>query len=497
MGEEKKLTAQEIDELRMHLETEQSKTESEAEERSSKPVKPLVVTISDDRMQARIYAVDPGADNHYSKEEIFSFLKNNNVTAGIDENMVDQLAAGLRYDEDVLIASGQAMQQSKDGYFEFLFETRPAKEPIIRPDGTADYSAVGRLQNITAGDVVARYHPAVPGSKGFTVIGVEILPKPVKELTPLRGKNISRNDETGEYTATAAGKISYSSGNIEILTLHEIHGDVDLVTGTVEFYGDIVIYGNVESGVIIRAGRNLTITGTVGPARLFAGGDIVLEKGIQGGEKGTVSARGNVLAEFIEYAKVTAGLDVSAGSIINSTVNAGNNVILKGKRASVMGGSVHALSSISAKSVGSVSEMRTILHTGLLEEDYRFFTELLSMEKKYRQELGSIMGRLKEMLLAKQEGRLVLNQFQKQELFDMNEKKNLIYEQLDRITTEKEKLEKKMKDGENSWISVTGDIYRGVVICIGIYKLAVMSKQTYVRYICRDGMVEATPVIRT
>ena len=54
------------------------------------------------------------------------------------------------------------------------------------------------------------------------------------------------------------------------------------------------------------------------PAQIFAGGDIILQKGIQGGGKGRVSARGNIFSDFIEYADIEAGMDVYANSIINS-----------------------------------------------------------------------------------------------------------------------------------------------------------------------------------
>lgn len=496
MGELKKLTAQELDELREQLKAEQDKTRQASERQSLEAPRLLTVTISEDKMLACVNAQDPGPGEVYTKEEIMTRLRKNNIVRGIDETAVDRIVAGLCYGQDVPVANGQPLKQGKDGSFELFFQNHTPKEPVIREDGTADYSAMGRLENISVGDVVARYYPAEAGEKGYTVTGAELVPRMTRDIPPLRGKNIFRNDETGEYTATAAGKISYTAGNIEILTLHEIHGDVDLITGTVEFYGDIVIYGNVESGVMIRAGRNLTVTGTVGPARLFAGGDIVLEKGIQGGEKGTVSARGNVFAEFVEYARVDAGMDVSAGSIINSMVKAGGNVILKGKRASIMGGNVHALHSISAKSVGGVSEMRTILHTGFSEEDYRAFAELVSREKMQKQIAGRLIERMTELLQARKEGRIVLNSCQKQELFDMNEQKNKIYEQIDTIAAEKEKLAKKMKEGENSWISVTDRVYRGTIICIDVVKLPVMSEQTYVRYICQNDVIEVTPIIR-
>lgn len=89
------------------------------------------------------------------------------------------------------------------------------------------------------------------------------------------------------------------NGKIDIQALHEINGDVTLITGKVEFFGDVVITGGVESGVIIRAGRNIEIKGNVEAVSLFAGGDIILGRGIQGAQRAKIIARGIFMRIFL------------------------------------------------------------------------------------------------------------------------------------------------------------------------------------------------------
>ena len=66
----------------------------------------------------------------------------------------------------------------------------------------------------------------------------------------------------------------------------------------VDFNGDIVIHGNVEAGVVINAGKSLTVDGVVESASITAGGMVCLKRGMQGGGKGSITAGGDIFTEF-------------------------------------------------------------------------------------------------------------------------------------------------------------------------------------------------------
>ena len=495
MGELKKLTPQQLEELRQQLKSEKKMMERE-ENRSvcDELKKRITVTVSDDKMSAFITLHNPGEESSYSKEEIVSELRKNKVVLGYREDILDRLAAGEWYDVETQIAYGKSVIQGCDGYYEFNFSTNSRKEPVIREDGTADYSAMGRLENVKEGFVIAKYIPAVQGKKGFTVTGAELIPKYAKDLPVLRGKNILKNNDTNEYTATKSGKISYSNGNIEILTVHEINDDVDLITGTIEFYGDVVINGNVEAGVVIRSGRNVTITGTVSAAKIFAGGDVILSKGIQGGAKGKISARGSVYADFIEYAEVDAMADVNANSIINSKINAVGKVILKGKRGSLIGGFTHALKGIQINSSGNLSEAKTILHSGTKEEDYLELSKLLSQERRMKQALVLVVEKMTEILQLKKNNQGVFTIKQKEILFQLNTQKDDYYKKIDELNKDKQELTKRMSLGQGTNITIKRDVHRGTIISIDTAILSIVKDECYVRFICKNSAIERTSI---
>ncbi len=496
MGELKKLTPQELAELRVQLKMEQSSlTGEEEQEVLEETAKKITVKVARDKMTATIMLHEP-EDETYSKDEIIEALQKNNVTTGYIEDALKKLIKGELYDEDVLVAQGTPPVQGKDGYFEFFFSTISRKQPLIREDGTADYSAMGRLETVQEGDVIAKYHPSVQGEKGVTVTGADLMPRYVRELPVLRGKSIARNDDTNEYTATASGKISYINGNIEIHVVHEVNTDVDMTTGNIDFYGDIIITGNVEAGVTIRSGRNITVEGTVSAAKLYAAGDIVLQRGIQGGGKGKVSARGNVFADFIEYAEITAAGDINANSIIGSQIDASGHVLLQGKRGSVMGGVTHGLKGITLKTAGNLSEVKTTLHAGFKEEDYQKTADLIREEKELTQTVNQLVKKMTAILQQRKKSNTGFNKKQKAILLELNDKKEEYYKRIDEIGKDKQELATKMALGRTASIIIKGDIFRGTTVSIDVASLNVMKQESFVRYICKNDKIERRTVPR-
>ena len=47
------------------------------------------------------------------------------------------------------------------------------------------------------------------------------------------------------------GKIDIENDKIRIQPIYEVSGDANLTTGSIDFTGDIVIHGSVDSGVTI------------------------------------------------------------------------------------------------------------------------------------------------------------------------------------------------------------------------------------------------------
>lgn len=476
------------------------KTQSTAAEQAEEEQKPLIETnltegtylrVEDDEMTAWLYLTPPAEGQVYSKRELESYLEQHGVIKGYHSSNLSAMVKKKVYEREILVAKGQEAVPGQDGYFEYLFSPEEHMGPTIREDGTVDYSSMSALQNVHKGDKVAIYHYAVPGVDGYTVQGNVLKAAAARDLPPMRGKGITR--ENGVYYAQNDGKIEVKDGKIDIQNVHEIMGDVDAIIGKIEFFGDVIINGNVEGGVTIRAGRNIEIHGTTGGAALFAGGDVLLSRGIQGG--GKISARGNVFAEFIENTTVEAGGIVQSNVILNSKVSAKDKVITNGKKGAIIGGQIHALKSIEAMTAGNDVEVKTILHCGYQPESFDMLLENRRKEAEIKEKLSKLVDVMTEALREKRRRGANTAMTTEANLSEWNRLKDEYFAELDKIGKEREELETTMEEGRESYIKVDGNLYRNVVISINAERMIMDRNTCFMKYTADKGVIEGTVII--
>ncbi len=450
------------------------------------------VRVSDDRMSAWLYLAEPAEeDGKYIVDTLLDMLRAENVTTGyLMARLVAMSKKGV-YQREILVARGKEVTEGQDGYYEYFFTPdEMMSAPAIREDGSVDYGSMNMLQSVKAGDKLAQYHEAVAGEDGYTVDGMELKSKPIRELQPLRGMSIERKGDL--YFAKVAGKIELKNGNLDIRTVHEIPGDVDLSTGRIEFFGDVTIGGNVSAGVVIRVGRNLIIEGTVESAELFAGGDIVLKRGVQGNMKGKVRSRGGVFANFIEQCDVTAETNVEANYILNSNVKAGHRVIVRGKKGSIIGGRTFALQGVDAFHLGNPAEVRTIINVGYEQEIFERYSRFVEKEKETKEKLEDILEKMEAMIKQKQ--------FQNEEsgsnLLMLNQKKDAYFKQLDEIGEEIKRCKERIEKGRGATINAEGITHKGVILNIEGYSKQSMGDLQYATYKCFHGEIVSEPFQR-
>lgn len=444
--------------------------------------------VEKDAMSAWLYLKPPDDGQQYDKDKLIAYMQQKGVIKGYHSSNLSAIIKKKVYNREILVAQGQYNVDGKDGYFEYLFTPEEYGVPKIREDGTVDYTNMSALQNVHKGDKVAVYHYAVQGIDGYTVFGGALKAKGAKDLPPMRGKGILR--ENNEYFAQTDGKIEVKKGKIDIQNVHEIMGDVTLIIGKVEFFGDVIINGNVESGVTIRAGRNIEIHGTTGSATLFAGGDVVLSRGIQGG--GRISARGSVYADFIENTTVEAGGMVQSNTILNAQVFAKDKVITTGKKGCIIGGYVHGLKGIQAMAAGSDVEVKTILHCGYDAQDYEKLIDVKRREVETKEKLAELVDTMTDALREKRMRGSSTSSTTEAKLAEWNKLKDMYFTELDDIGKQREMLEEIMETSKGASIKIDGNLYRNVMICINAEQMMVEKDTRFMKYNADHGYIEAS-----
>jgi uncharacterized protein (DUF342 family) len=111
------------------------------------------------------------------------------------------------------------------------------------------------------------------------VLGQPIFPKPGKDMPMPLGKNVYADGN--RIRAAIAGQLQLVNNKLHVSPVIEIKGDVDLSTGNVEFVGNVVVRGSVQSGFTVKADGNVEIFGSVSGGTV-EGANIVIRMGIQG-----------------------------------------------------------------------------------------------------------------------------------------------------------------------------------------------------------------------
>ncbi len=453
------------------------------------------VRITDDKTEAWLYLCAPEDGHDYEKSEIIHYLNVNKVVAGINESHIAAMCKKKIYEREVKIASSVKGEEGCAGRYEFFFDTEK-KKPQIRKDGSVDYRSMSLIQNVEEGDLLAIYHPAVQGTPGKDVTGATEKAMVYKELRPLSGKSIQKEEGTNKYYAAKSGKVEYDGDTkLSIVEVYEVQGNCDFANNPIiEFNGDVVINGNVEAGVIINAGKSLTVEGVVESAMITAGGDVCLKRGMQGSGKGTITCGGDVFTEFLEYANVSAGGNIQSNVILSSQVDAKGTITLTGKKGLIAGGNVHGMLGIACITAGNMSEIKTGLHAGVLPD---MMEKRIAVNEEYstvNKELEEIVESMAKILRVRQKTGELSEQLQ-QHLAQLKKKKDEVYQRCMEVKKQADATEATVMAAREAKIRVDGNIYHGVVIGIDNHQFVINRDTSFMEYKAQNGVIVGTVVV--
>ena len=407
------------------------------------------------------------------------------VNSGLKLDKIGLDIHELRLETDYLAAEGIHPLIGKDGYFEYFQEAMDAK-PKVKEDGSIDYRAVKTYATVKAGDKVAVYHDATPGAEGLTVSGIEIPGYTGKNLPKLESKSLDV-DETGKiYTAKKQGLVSRHGNAISIIDQLDIDGDVVYGKGNIRFDGNIHIHGSVMENTSVEASGEIEVDGFVEGAFLRAGKNIIIHRGVNGNDKGTIESKQDVVAAFLENIAVVAGGNVEAGYILNSIVTCEQSIKTNGRKSLICGGKVQAGVSIETLTIGSQSHAKTEVEVGKSNEFGEKIMALTMRRRKLENEMervrdgmntvlqkfGALTGRTHEMYL---------------KLEDVLEKQK---EELALIAEEQEKLNKEIEFNRNIFVRVTGTVYTNTFLKINGNKLMLQEDKKNVKFYSKGRHVE-------
>ncbi len=339
----------------------------------------MKVIVNKDRTKAIIRFYPPSSKGKLiTKEEMMSDLAHKGIVHGIIEKNLDLYLKARQFCTNILIAKATDPVQGKNAEITYHFKTGLTMKPKINEDGTVDFHNLDNLSKVNEGDLLAVLQPADFGKAGTDVTGNTIFPNKVKVLHLKHGKNIHLSeDELCMYT-NVSGHVNLVGDTVFVSNTYEVPADVCSATGDINYDGNVEVKGNVITGFKIEAKGDIIVHGVVEGASLIAGGQIVLERGIQGMGRGILKAEGDIVTKFIENSEVYAGGNVSAGAIMHSKITAKGEITATGKKGLINGGEVKSETMVSMKTAGSTMGTKTYIVIGF---DQKLMENIKEMEK--------------------------------------------------------------------------------------------------------------------
>ncbi len=433
---------------------------------------------------ARFYPPSTGG-RLLSKDDIIYQLGRQGVKFGIDEEAISLFLNDRKYCTSYILADAEMPEEGSDAVITYHFNTDLSRKPKQNEDGSVDFHKLDNVCLVEKDQCLATLTPAVHGKPGTDVMGRPINPKKVQVKFLRQSKNTHLSPDGLNLYCNCNGHASLVEGQIFVLDTYTVPANVDASTGDITYNGNVEITGNVNTGYKVTATGDIIVNGIVEGAIIEADGQIVLKRGIQGMSRGVLRAGTNIVSRFIESAEVSAGGFVQTESIMHSKVSAGGEILVRGKKGFITGGSIRSGKYIEAKTAGSVMGTNTNIEVGVninlteevkrLEEEKKGFEEQIDKASKI---IFFISKKIKDREALTPEK---LAQFQ-----SLSANKKELENKLIQITERINKIYEELDNSVGGYILIDDVIYPGCKVTVSNVSTFIRSETKHCRLV-RDG----------
>lgn len=450
-----------------------------------------IISIDDSFMTAtaRFYPASNGG-RPLDAEQIMSECRLAKVVYGVDEAVIADFLKKKDYCRDYVIAKGTPVKEGTDASITYHFNTDNRIRPTLNEDGTVDFFHLNLVNHCKEGEVLATLTPEVHGTEGKNILGEVIKPREVKRRSLAYGLNIQLSEDKLSISSKVNGHVTLTGGKVFVSDVMEVV-NVDNSTGNIDYEGNVVVSGNVNTNFSIRTTGDIEVRGVVEGAHLEAGGNIVLQRGINGMARGTLKAGGNIIAKFIENATAEAGGYIETNSILHSKVQAGTEINVMSQKGFITGGEVTATSKICVRTLGSNMGADTHVTVGVNPTVVSRISELnqkIAEAEKNLKSMLPVMEAMKKKLAAG----VKFTPEQVRQVQTLAATVKASQETVVSGQAEVESLKSQMEAGGRAAVEVIGTVYPGTIIAISDVSKVIKEAYKYCRFVRERGDVHMT-----
>lgn len=450
----------------------------------------IEVQVSPDKMTAIIKVLSINNSCPLDPELVIEKLENEGISHGICKQEIEEFCNRGKYYLKLKAAVGTPPIQGEDGVLEFHFETSRRGLPKENSDGTIDYKDLDLIHNVLQDQLLCSIIPPKEGIDGTTIFGDKVPAQIGKKVHVNHGKNTYLSEDESKIYSKTSGNVRYERRTIIVDDVYQINGDVGPATGNITFEGTVKVTGHVLEGFHIDAKEDILIKGRVEGCNLTAGRNIMINDGVNGMKKGLIKAEGDVTCKFVETGNIICGGDFRCDVAMSSTVEAGKSIIVKGERASLIGGDYSAGKSIIVRNVGSEKNISVNLRINPQWE-----TEKIYLEEELEEITAEIEGIDEEIEELRRFDNLSATIAQKTVSIHRNlTRKDTLVNEMTKIRKKLEEINDQ-KHSPDYRIVCTGKAFDGVKITIGQASMRIMNTLSHQSFYLNDGEIVSGMVL--
>ncbi|WCE31990.1 DUF342 domain-containing protein [Vibrio sp. SCSIO 43137] len=441
------------------------------------------VAITDHDMLATMTVTGAYGGKPLSGPEVLRALAEAHVTKGINKlalkkvlSVSSTLAAGETFEQPVAV--GTPAKHGKDAQFIPLVDD--VNDRVLAPQESdekthkVDMRDLGETITVGVGETLMKRVPATKGTPGCTVMGAVLHPKAGKD-TPLKeGKG-------SVYDKKDPNLLRSSNPGMPLIKKNSVDVDpalsltnIDVTTGHVKFKGSVVVSGNIEPGMVVRATGSLTVGGFIESADVQAQEDIIVGKGIighavdDGEEKAcVVKTNGSIKSKYAQYAFLQATNDINLElHCMNSTVMcAGNLTVLDSteKKGTLGGGLAKAGGNIICANLGVEGDTATTVQAFVRYNKYK--QGINELKERYRVAQDNTMEAVRAEIELKKTPK---SERSEESVIELEQKKAELNKRMEEAKNKLENAEAELKRLlEVNTVSARNHVYTRVTVLFG------------------------------
>jgi len=458
----------------------------------------IELSVEPDAMLANIRLV-PSDDTldlnaiRLAADEIDFFLENSGIVYGVDEAVIAGIVSERVFNEWVTVAHGKEPLPGIDGTITLLFSVEDSERRIKEDkQGTINLRELNLIQNVKKDDRLCDIQAAQRGTPGINVYGKAVLTKDGKSPRIPKGENVVLSEDSSKLLAAIDGMVTWDGANIHVQPLYVVDV-VDASVGNIHFNGTVLVNGEVGDGYEIHAGHDIILAMSVGPVILEAKGNVRINGGILGSQKGLIKAGGDVELKFIQDAQVSAGGTIMVDEYIRGgQVSAAGPLIVKNPHGGISSSTVSSETWIYAHSIGSqqapVPVWLIVGHDpGLSKRKEGYVEDIYTSVKDFLKLYTSLvkLRRLKQKYELSKDHEALYAKI----LSAMNRLRTHMVATDDEVM----KITDKIQQVYGGFIYVEGTVYEGTTIQIGNASLHIDTPRTATQFSLMNGQLKESP----